>query len=236
MGAGQLREPGDLQLVTITEEKLAELEALAAAATPGPWRVSMSGYSVKSYDADVPIVATPRGGAQATGKQLEHWHANSDLIAAARDAVPALVAEVRRLREVAADNSQAYVDLETERDQAAALAHELVAERDMHRRGCADALSQVDGLVAEREALRAEVERLRAALSREEAEAELHADGLRALLKSALPHVDSDAIDLDDWDNHEEAAAARAVASAIRARLGLAADGSSSGGKTGCGP
>ena len=45
----------------MTDEQLAELEALEKAATPGPWRVSMSGYSVKSYDAGLMQLSSKPG-------------------------------------------------------------------------------------------------------------------------------------------------------------------------------
>jgi hypothetical protein len=90
------------------------------------------------------------------------------------------------------------------------------------------AMTEARAVVAERE-----VERLRGAMRDEQDEATLEADGLRALLKRALPHVHANAEDLDSWNNHVEAAEAQVVASAIEARIGLAADGSSSGGKAG---
>lgn len=82
----------------MTPERMAELRRLAEAATPGPWRVSMSGYSVKSQDADVPIVAAVHRGAHATADDIERWLPNADLIATARTAIPELLAEVDRLK------------------------------------------------------------------------------------------------------------------------------------------
>jgi uncharacterized Zn finger protein (UPF0148 family) len=71
----------------VTEDELTQFEALAKAATPGPWETRRDGEV---------FLQTERDG--------RHWVGNiyndSDqrFVAAARDAVPALVAKVRRLR------------------------------------------------------------------------------------------------------------------------------------------
>ena len=73
----------------MTEQQLADLDALAAAATPGPWEAAhqyAECWSLHGPEANGPDMM-PKGDAA--------------FIAAARTAVPALVAEVRRLREVA---------------------------------------------------------------------------------------------------------------------------------------
>lgn len=68
----------------MTEQELADLDALAAAATPGPWeQIDSRAYS------------------SGTGLQVclcNETDADAAFIAAARTAVPALVAEVRRLQ------------------------------------------------------------------------------------------------------------------------------------------
>lgn len=84
--------------MTITDDELARLEALAQAATPGPWRVSMTGYSVKSNSDDMPIICAVPGAGMARAKEVNAWQDTAYFIAAARDSVPALVAEVRRWR------------------------------------------------------------------------------------------------------------------------------------------
>lgn len=83
--------------VKTTDLDLAHLRALLDAATPGPWRVSMSGYSVKSDDVDVPIVASVHHGAHATARDIERWLPNADLIAASRTVLPQLLARVEEL-------------------------------------------------------------------------------------------------------------------------------------------
>jgi hypothetical protein len=75
----------------MTEQELQAIEALAAAATPGPWRAETD------YRDDTTVLYTAvhegEGWVVAEGT-LVH---DAAFIAAARTAVPALVAEVRRL-------------------------------------------------------------------------------------------------------------------------------------------
>jgi hypothetical protein len=75
----------------ITDERLADIESRAEAATPGPWksyleeREKMSGSDfIQTGGEDIYLT-----GATA---------ADQDFIAAAREDVPVLLAEVRRLR------------------------------------------------------------------------------------------------------------------------------------------
>lgn len=88
----------------LTDEQLTEMERLAGAASPGPWS-----HRLELDPPDPGIDASP-GGCVAhvqchgnvntivrTGEEFSH--ADARFIAATRDAVPALVAEVRRLRE-----------------------------------------------------------------------------------------------------------------------------------------
>ena len=74
----------------MTDDELDRLDALAQAATPGPW-----------------LTPVEAGDAMHPGVPLEHegmhvwpWHHEADmrLAYASRTAIPALVAEVRRLR------------------------------------------------------------------------------------------------------------------------------------------
>lgn len=74
---------------------LDKLEALDKAATPGPWRTSMSGYSIKSDDENLPIVACVHGGMDASDAQLETFQDNAALISAMRNALPALLQAAR---------------------------------------------------------------------------------------------------------------------------------------------
>lgn len=69
----------------MTPERLAELRAIAAAATPGPWTTS-SAWSVRS-GRDELVAAT----------SYYNHEADAEFIAAARTAIPALLAEIERL-------------------------------------------------------------------------------------------------------------------------------------------
>lgn len=107
---------------------ISALRAKLASATKRPWRVSMSGYSIKSDDPDVPIVAAPQGGAQCTKRQLEAWIENAPLIAAAVNEAEKLCDEVERLRnlvERAAAILEANSDKGARREWAAVLREDL---------------------------------------------------------------------------------------------------------------
>lgn len=144
--------------MTITDEELARLEALTRAATPGPWVT----------DADEPIAAETHAEVCFEDDYGSHTIAtemscdDARFLMAARDAVPALVAEVRRL---AAD-----LDL-SERARATMLA--AVAERDALRaenERLRDDMEErvrtiVSVVVADRDAARAEAAELRASLA-----------------------------------------------------------------------
>lgn len=86
----------------ITDEQLAEWERLATAATPGPWRWwTSNSFRRLSSDADM-----KDGGVLCAVVQHSDGHpdvfcseADRAFIAAARTAVPALIEELRRLRE-----------------------------------------------------------------------------------------------------------------------------------------
>jgi hypothetical protein len=81
----------------MTEDELIRLEALANAATAGPWVVHVNGNTVRSYAIN------------GVCSGMSYKNGNADFIAASRIAVPALIAEVRRLR---AELEQARPDVE----------------------------------------------------------------------------------------------------------------------------
>lgn len=101
----------------LTDEELDELEELAGAATPGPWFVrslddadAMSLVAVSTvpdtglgerwpgFDHRDIVAATLIQQPRYVDAADERWDENARFIAAARDTVPRLVAEIRRLR------------------------------------------------------------------------------------------------------------------------------------------
>jgi len=101
----------------LTDEELAEIQELAEAATPGPWHVRFldDDYAMNL----VAISTTPDTGLGERWPDFDHrqivaatlvqqpryvdvaderWDENARFVAAAREAVPRLIAEIRRLR------------------------------------------------------------------------------------------------------------------------------------------
>lgn len=77
----------------MTEADLAELRALEAAATPGPWTDDAAGYwaDMPRIYGDGFLIAVV-GNAQP--ERGDHWDADAKFIAAARNAVPRLLAMI----------------------------------------------------------------------------------------------------------------------------------------------
>ncbi len=48
--------------------------------TPGPLRISLTGYSIKSDDPDNTIVAVVQGGSSATAETVKRWLPCADLL------------------------------------------------------------------------------------------------------------------------------------------------------------
>ena len=85
----------------MTNEELTRLDALAAAATPGPWHTDADTcpeYDDPAVMAGKQWVCATSYDTLSTSIGERDIKADAAFIAAARDAVPALVAEVRRLR------------------------------------------------------------------------------------------------------------------------------------------
>lgn len=92
----------------MTDAELAELERLCEVATPGPWEWEagmFTGAAGRPYNLQV-RVASPWGEGELHPhvllKTVNGWEpkdSDAAFIAAARTAVPALIAEVRRLRD-----------------------------------------------------------------------------------------------------------------------------------------
>lgn len=85
--------------MTITEEELKAIEQRAAAATQGPWRVVRNGLG-----GSCGVEPVADGCGSLHHRRSGPWEPpvvdpDDEFIAAAREDVPRLVAEVRRLRE-----------------------------------------------------------------------------------------------------------------------------------------
>lgn len=74
----------------MTPDRLAELKRLCEAATPGPWEANMDQVWCDGWLADV------------------HRDENAAFIAAARTALPGLIAEVERLTDELAERDSHY--------------------------------------------------------------------------------------------------------------------------------
>lgn len=84
----------------MTEEDLTDIEARANAASEGPWALASPGIGTDLRDAKGRVVANQVIGGGFTSQEAKDREvATAVFLAAARSDVPALVAEVRRLRE-----------------------------------------------------------------------------------------------------------------------------------------
>ena len=79
--------------IGISEEELSRIETLSSAATAGPWQSFIEG---RDHESGSSFVRTPVGDIELSGAS----RSDQDFIAAARSAVPSLVAEIRRLRHI----------------------------------------------------------------------------------------------------------------------------------------
>jgi hypothetical protein len=133
----------------LTDDQLAEWQRLADEATPGPWEGERFGVVVAHVNGVRRQVACAQGDAvmhgDATVDVVTLQRSNGNLIASARTAVPALIAEVRRLTvKLGAASTQYHV-----------------------------MRNDYEPLCQERNALQAEVERLRVALDEREGDVHL---------------------------------------------------------------
>lgn len=82
----------------LTDEQLAELERLEKEATPPPWRTESDGHFWLISEGEEPSPAQDDYLGIVASKIVGE-KANADIIAAARNVLPALLDEVRRLRD-----------------------------------------------------------------------------------------------------------------------------------------
>jgi hypothetical protein len=83
----------------LTDEQLAEWQALAEAATPGPWELRGDGDAIVA-GPELVAFAAPVG--YSNSEIVFNTPADAALMALSRTAIPALIAEVRRLRALVA--------------------------------------------------------------------------------------------------------------------------------------
>ncbi|MGI5520409.1 hypothetical protein ACQEUX_05595 [Micromonospora sp. CA-259024] len=107
----------------MTDEELAEIEELANAATPGPWYVrqldddfAMSLVAISTipdtalgerwpdFDPSEIVAATLVQQPRYVDVADERWDENARFIASARQDIPRLIAEIRRLRHLLGAN------------------------------------------------------------------------------------------------------------------------------------
>ena len=164
----------------VTDEQLAEWEALADAATTGPWESSGPWERVAEDVVTVaPVEPFPTVWICRLGVGADS-DADAAFIAASRVAVPALIAEVRALRETVARLNRrsqvaeaAIADLT--REPIGGRKHKPVAAEvwtrceESHGRGCRTTREARE----EAERLRAEVERLRSEMAAKTADSAL---------------------------------------------------------------
>ncbi|SEG44469.1 hypothetical protein SAMN04489712_105253 [Thermomonospora echinospora] len=133
----------------LAPERAAEIEALTAAATPGPWSVdTVGGLFVEAAEGAVADLAW----AAQDETELAAIKADAEFIAAARADVPLLLAAYREVDAHRCVQASRIADLEAERDRARNVA--LAAERTLGE--------QIDRALrceAERNALRAQADR-----------------------------------------------------------------------------
>ena len=80
----------------MTETDLASLENLAAAATPGPWTSHVEG---REHQSGSSFIMTGSGAGRGDDIELSGATvADQDFIAAARQGIPMLIAEIRSLQ------------------------------------------------------------------------------------------------------------------------------------------
>jgi hypothetical protein len=87
----------------LTADQLAEIQARAEAATPGPWNVENDYCDCSEYGCSHPPFPVAFGPFTSFENTTDRHHYDADFAAHARTDVPALIAEVARLKQAAAD-------------------------------------------------------------------------------------------------------------------------------------
>jgi hypothetical protein len=84
----------------MTDQELKDLEALAEKATSGPWDVYGDSNIYPRFEVETHGGFKKICHINSSGNDYRYAHNDAAFIAAARAAVPALIAEVRRLRDI----------------------------------------------------------------------------------------------------------------------------------------
>jgi hypothetical protein len=77
----------------LSEEELQRIERLCAATTPGPWKSFVEG---RDHESGSSFIQTARNDIELSGATIE----DQDFVASARQDVPLLIAEIRRLQKL----------------------------------------------------------------------------------------------------------------------------------------
>lgn len=131
----------------LTDADLARLEELAGKATPGPWNGSGSASCGYGW-VEIPGNNTTGSERQASLGQYRGADADARYIAAACNAAPALVAEVRRLR----DRVEALEKTKKHLSETARVLAEQVGKGNLGK--IQDALNYAHYKASEREAMK----------------------------------------------------------------------------------
>ncbi|MCF8533853.1 MAG: hypothetical protein K9G48_12675 [Reyranella sp.] len=87
-------------MIALTDAELAELAAADRSATPGPWTAARPEQKGEEWPHGIIVAAVARGmGIYISGDSATFPSADRSLIVAARNALPALLAEVREHRQ-----------------------------------------------------------------------------------------------------------------------------------------
>ena len=162
----------------MTEDELKQIEARANAATPGPWmhEKPVNGTTTKD-DKRMFSAVWGAGVAELVGGGM--LARDAEFIAAACSDVPALVAEVRRLRDLIERRAEYTAGLKTEAEM-------LLRERDEAEQQVTQLLADIERIGRERDDMaRANVE-LQERLSQSEAELNKLLSDLVASFNTAL--------------------------------------------------
>ena len=135
-------------------DRLAEIAARLAKITPGPWRISMSGYSVKSSTDAMPIVASnPWGATMSKDSQIVPWLDNAEFIAHApqdiRDLLALVQSQAEQIARLEGERDAAQHRLMKVTDYAVPMYQNLVAYSRRKRDAAEQRIARLEGALRE---------------------------------------------------------------------------------------